>query len=47
MGLRGYGDNLTGPAFVEDVIRINVVCRTGLHLSIVDLLGLILTASEE
>ncbi|KAK0837285.1 hypothetical protein LTR03_012944 [Friedmanniomyces endolithicus] len=34
-GLRGYGDNLTGPAFVEDVLRIKVVGRTGLHLSIV------------
>ncbi|KAK0302177.1 hypothetical protein LTR91_023883 [Friedmanniomyces endolithicus] len=47
MGLRGYGDNLTGPAFVEDVLRIKVVGRTGLHLSIVDLPGLISTASEE
>lgn len=47
MGLRDYGDNLTGPAFVEDVLRIKVVGRTGLHLSIVDLPGLISTASEE
>ncbi|KAK1808936.1 hypothetical protein LTR12_016699 [Friedmanniomyces endolithicus] len=42
MGLRGYG-----PAFIEDVLRIKVVGRTGLHLSIVKLPGLIPTASEE
>lgn len=47
MGLKGYGDNEHGPAFVEDVLRIKVVGRTGLHLSIVDLPGLISTASEE
>ncbi|KAK1033209.1 hypothetical protein LTR33_016748 [Friedmanniomyces endolithicus] len=47
MGLREYGDNLTGPAFVEDVLRIKVVGLTGLHLSIVYLPGLISTASEE
>lgn len=47
MGLRGYGSNDEGPAFVEDVLRIKVVGRTGLHLSIVDLPGLISTASEE
>ncbi|KAK0246868.1 hypothetical protein B0A54_17779 [Friedmanniomyces endolithicus] len=47
MSLRGYGDNFTGPAFVEDVLRIKVVGRTGLHLSIVNLPGLIPTASEE
>lgn len=47
MGLRGYGANEDGPAFVEDVLRIKVVGRTGLHLSIVDLPGLISTASEE
>ena len=46
MGLRGYGDNLTGPAFAEDVLRIKVFARTGLHLSIVDLPGLISTPSE-
>lgn len=47
MGLRGYGSNVDGPAFVEDVLRIKVIGRTGLHLSIVDLPGLISTASEE
>lgn len=47
MGLRGYGGNKDGPVFVGDVLRIKVVGRTGLHLSIVDLPGLISTASEE
>ena len=47
MGLRGYGTNTTGPSFVEDVLRIKFSGPTGLHLSIVDLPGLISTASEE
>lgn len=47
MGLRGYGDSNDGEAFGEDVLRIKVVGPTGLHLSIVDLPGLISTASEE
>ncbi|KAK3686472.1 hypothetical protein LTR37_019791 [Vermiconidia calcicola] len=46
MGLRGYGDNKDGPSFVEDVLRIKVTGQTGLHLSIVDLPGLISVASE-
>ncbi|KAK1808515.1 hypothetical protein LTR12_017127 [Friedmanniomyces endolithicus] len=47
MGLRGYGDNDLGPAFVEDILRIKVTGPSGLHLSIVDLPGLISTPSEE
>jgi len=47
MGLKGYGNNTEGPGFVEDVLRIKVVGRTGLHLSICDLPGLISVASEE
>ena len=46
MGIRGYGKNLEGPAFVEDVLRIKVTGNVGLHLSIVDLPGLIAVASE-
>ncbi|KAL9527626.1 Interferon-induced GTP-binding protein [Sphaerulina musiva] len=47
MGLRGYGNNDQGPSFVEDVLQIKVTGPSGLHLSIVDLPGLISTPSEE
>lgn len=47
MGIKGYGSNQDGPGFAEDVLRINVVGRTGLHLSIVDLPGLVSVASDE
>ncbi|KAK0924769.1 hypothetical protein LTR29_018142 [Friedmanniomyces endolithicus] len=47
MGLRGYGDNDLGPAFVEDMLRIKVAGPSGLYLSNVDLLGLISNPSEE
>ncbi|TKA74100.1 hypothetical protein B0A55_11064 [Friedmanniomyces simplex] len=47
MGIRGYGDNHEGPSFAEDVLRIKVTGPCGLHLSIVDLPGLISNASEE
>lgn len=46
MGIRGYGQNKAGPAFAEDVLRIKVTGPTGLHISIVDLPGLISVASE-
>lgn len=46
MGIRQYGGNLDGPAFVEDVLRIKVTGDVGLHLSIVDLPGLIVVESE-
>ena len=36
-----------GPVFAEDVLRIEVVGRTGLHLTVVDLPGLIAVANEE
>ncbi|PVH71731.1 putative dynamin GTPase [Cadophora sp. DSE1049] len=46
MRLRGSGvdDGLT---FSEDVLRIEVIGKTGLHLTVVDLPGLISVASEE
>lgn len=47
MGLRGYGENETGTAFGEDVLRIRYAGPTGLHPSIVDLPGIIAVASEE
>ena len=46
MQLRGCGTD-QGPAFSEDVLRIEVVGDTGLHLTIVDLPGLIANANEE
>lgn len=46
MGIRGYGNNSGGPAFAEDVLRIKVAGPVGLHLSIVDLPGLIAVASD-
>lgn len=46
MQLRGQGVK-DGPAFAEDVLRIEVVGRTGLHLTVVDLPGLIAVANEE
>ena len=46
MQLRGQGVE-DGPAFAEDVLRIEVVGRTGLHLTVVDLPGLIAVANEE
>ena len=46
MGIRGFGSIFEGPAFAEDVLRIKVTGPVGLHLSIVDLPGLIAVASE-
>jgi GTPase SAR1 family protein len=46
MGLRGYGDS-GGKAFSLDVLRIEVKGPTGLHLTIVDLPGLISVANED
>ncbi|KAK4983241.1 hypothetical protein LTR28_002530, partial [Elasticomyces elasticus] len=47
MGIRGFGDIAQGPAFAEDVFRIEVSGPTGLHLTVVDLPGLISVANEE
>ncbi|KAI9830934.1 MAG: hypothetical protein M1819_005317 [Sarea resinae] len=41
MGIRGYGPSVDGPAFAADVLRLEVVGNTGLHLTVVDLPGLI------
>jgi len=46
MGIRGFGDVKEGPAFVEDVLRIEVLGPVGLHLTVVDLPGLISVANE-
>ncbi|KAK4966456.1 hypothetical protein LTR42_011621 [Elasticomyces elasticus] len=47
LGIRGSGLVETGPAFVEDVLRIKVSGPTGLHLTVVDLPGLISVTNEE
>lgn len=46
MRIRGYGVN-EGPAFAADVLRIEVVGNTGLHLTVVDLPGLIAVENDE
>ena len=46
MGIRGFG-NADGPAFGQDVLRIKVSGLIGLHLTIVDLPGLISVPNEE
>lgn len=47
MGIRGFGGLTDGPAFTADVLRIEVTGNTGLHLTVVDLPGLIAVANEE
>ncbi|KFX96517.1 hypothetical protein O988_05265 [Pseudogymnoascus sp. VKM F-3808] len=46
MRIRGYGVN-EGPAFAADVLRIEVVGNTGLHLTVVDLPGLIAVENDQ
>lgn len=47
MGIKGFKGLVQGPSFAEDVLRIEVLGKTGLHLSVVDLPGLIGVPSEE
>ncbi|KAL6900374.1 P-loop containing nucleoside triphosphate hydrolase protein [Trichoderma evansii] len=47
MNIRGYSDNNDGYAFAPDALRIEVTGSIGLHLSVVDLPGLISVANEE
>jgi Dynamin family. len=44
MGVRGIDAQAEGPAFAADVLRLELVGNTGLHLTIVDLPGLISVA---
>jgi hypothetical protein len=46
MGIRGYVEG-DGRAFAPDALRIEITGPTGLHLSVVDLPGLIAVATEE
>ncbi|KAK2759881.1 hypothetical protein FQN54_002615 [Arachnomyces sp. PD_36] len=47
MGIRGFEGQTEGPAFAEDILRIEVSGRLGLHLTVVDLPGLISVPNEE
>jgi GTPase SAR1 family protein len=47
MGLRGPNTGLDAPAFSADVLRLEMVGNTGLHLTIVDLPGLISVSENE
>ena len=47
MGIRGYIEGDDGCAFAPDALRIEITGPTGLHLSVVDLPGLISVATEE
>jgi hypothetical protein len=47
MGVRGFGDSDTGTTFVQDVLRIKVIGPIRLHLTVVDLPGLIAVVNEQ
>ncbi|KAF4953965.1 hypothetical protein FSARC_12283 [Fusarium sarcochroum] len=47
MGLRGFTDRGVDNAFASDALRIEITGPVGLHLSIVDLPGLISVSNEE
>lgn len=47
MNIRGYSDDESGCAFASDALRIEITGPIGLHLSIVDLPGLISVSNEE
>lgn len=47
MGLRGYADKPDAPAFASDVLQIDITGPLGLHLSIVDLPGLVTVANDQ
>ncbi|KAM0517737.1 hypothetical protein ACHAPE_004711 [Trichoderma viride] len=47
MKIRGYSDKNDGYAFATDALRIEVTGPIGLHISVVDLPGLISVANEE
>ena len=45
--IRKFEDVHEGPAFTSVVLRIEVTGRVGLHLTVLDLLGLISVANDE
>lgn len=47
MGVRGFGESDSGTTFAHDVLRIKVMGPIGLHLTVVDLPGLIAVVNEQ
>ncbi|RDH26898.1 Dynamin family protein [Aspergillus welwitschiae] len=47
MGIRGFSADLNAPAFSADILRLELVGNTGVHLTIVDLPGLISVSEKE
>jgi GTPase SAR1 family protein len=47
IGVRGFGESDVGTTFAQDVLRIKVIGEIGLHLTVVDLLGLIAVVNEQ
>ena len=47
MGVRGFGVSDVGTTFAQDVLRIKVMGQIGLHLTVVDLPGLIAVVNEQ
>ena len=47
MGVRGFGDSDVGTTSAQDVLRIKVMGQIGLHLTLVDLPGLIAVVNEQ
>ncbi|KAJ5100868.1 Dynamin [Penicillium angulare] len=47
MGVRGFSEFADAPAFAADVLRLELVGNTGLHLTLVDLPGLISVSEDE
>ena len=47
MGIQRSEESTSGPAFAADVLRIEVTSNTGLHLTVVNLPGLIATINSK
>lgn len=47
MGVRGFGDLDAGTTFARDVLRIKITGPIGLHLTVVDLPGLLAVVNEQ
>lgn len=47
IGVRGHSAEIDAPAFSADVLRLALVARRGLHLTVVDLLGLVSVSEVE
>ncbi|KAJ5143353.1 Dynamin [Penicillium bovifimosum] len=47
MGVRGFNEFADAPGFAADVLRLELVGNTGLHLTLVDLPGLISVAEDD